>query len=263
MVASLLEIGIGRTVIENVPNDNTVSIRVYRNPNASVTHYATLRSKSRTGFDGEKGDDDSGFEEVSVDTQPVVTDVFQVISDATEPTDDESLYYRTIATDNATPASRTERGAQSNVVIWHQISNDRRVGVPTFPVTMRPNHGVLSGLAERFEDSDGADGPTWYEFKLAQAKAVDEIQDHIAAAAGERAIIRLFLDAPASLRSWFEQLALSYLFPSLSLPDAEQRERLAEAQDQATMFQGQMMNDQRLRSPGSSTTVSSANRILR
>lgn len=251
----------GRTVIETVPVDDTVSLRVYRLPTASVTHYALYRSKSRTGFSGEASDDDSGFEEVTPRTaQPLATAVFASVTSTLPSGEDVNFYYRVRATDDAT--TETELGGWSNVAAYYRHS-DRHLAVPTWPVEMLPQVGVLSGLVTELQDSDDADGLTWLRLRQAQAVVVDEIQDQLADVVGESGILRLFRDPPAALRKWFEYGTLLVALPAIGLPDPETRDREGAALEAARRWRDALMNDVTVRLPGSTTVASTGGRLVR
>jgi len=260
MAVTVSEVGIGRAVIEAVPLDGTVKLRFSRVPSASVGGYILYRAKQRTGWSGTSTDDDGGFEQVATVAQPVGTAVFGTVSDSSPPAGVD-LYYRLRATDNTT--TPTEFGGWSNVAAWH-FTNSRQATVPTWPMELRPNFGPLKGIVDALQDSDVADGPTWYELRLAMASMADMIQNEIALRAGENAVLRVFMDPPQRLQQWFGYGVAADFIPLAELHPERMNPAAAEARQLAAIAREEFLHDPSIRLPGSAgATAVRSGRLVR
>ena len=252
MAVTISEVGIGRAVLETVLLDGTMRMRVTRVPSASCAGYILYRSRSRTGWSGVSTDDASGYEQVTTLAQFGASVPFAMITDSSPPSGVD-LYYRLRAVDNTT--TPTEFGAWSNIAAWH-YTNSRQAAVPTWPMEIRPNFGPLKGIIEELQDSDGGDGPTWYELRLTMAALADTIQTELAHRAGENAVLRVMMDPPMSLQTWFGYGVASEFIPMAELHPDRLNPAVLEAREITKTARVAFLEDPTIRLPGSSDNIS-------
>ena len=223
------EVEIPRPVIEPVFGDiaaGTATLRIYRTATSLMNSpggYRIFRSHSRSGFAGDLGDADAGYEvEGETLTQAATGTISSTQTVAGLPTD-KNIYFRVQGeNDLGSPAVYSR---WSNV-IWWKNENSRQQAVPAWPAEMRPNKGILKGWLEALQDSDYDAGVTWYEFRLVMAASAEVIYEELLQSHSDARAADFFRDPPADLRRWFEHdVALNLLTVMAEAPRNEEKLR--------------------------------------
>lgn len=260
------ELSIPRAVCELINLDSSagaVKIRVYRSATAlqdSPGGYVISRAKTRHGFSGDEGDDDTGYEDLSTTiTQPSSSTLYVDQALTSQPTD-TNVWYRVRGADNA--GTPTKLGPWSNVLLFKKL-NDRHVAIPSWPSNMRPGRGILRGLVDELQDSDVTLGLTWYEFRLHMAQVAESIYEKLLDQMPDGVVSELFRDPPSDLVYWFENEVVIRLLPYTTIQVAEMQERIPFYRATSDEARDALLSSGVIHSPGAPSIGANWGRLVR
>jgi len=205
---------------------NQVRLDLWRIPGTVLTDstsgYYLYRAKSRAGFAGSLGDDDTGHEKLSTTVAQPASTTVRIAQALTSQPASVDLFYAVRAVDSLTTPTRY---SELSNVVKVQALTDRQVAVPACPTTLEPNRGIMNGLVTNLQDSAVADGMTWYEFARIRIEVGEAIWEAMMDTFhSDDVASTMFRRPPASLIRWYSaQVALEVL-PSSGIPATRQQE---------------------------------------
>lgn len=232
---------------------NEVLVDLWRVPSAAVVvgtgGYKLYRAKSRSGFAGTLGDDDTGHEDCGVSvSQPAATTVRIEQTLTAQPADVDLFYAARVVDDTGTPARFGEFG---NVVKVQKL-NDRQVPVPVCPTKLEPSRGALNGLVRNLQDEDTTAGMTWYEFARVRVEMGEAIWEAMMDTFhDESAVSDLMRRPPVALTRWYTYEVCLELLPTSGIPEARRATLSADYVDQIQRWRDLFYSGNVLHTPAS------------